>query len=173
MLLGSVAETIFRNAACPVLTVGPHVSAELVSDGMRRVLYATDFSPASLHALPHAYSLAQDENAQLTLLHVLEAPPPAVDAMILPEIDAESADDTRRRLKELVDGFPAMPQPPEVIAISGAPSDAIVLAAAELRAAVIVLGVRHKSSVATHFPWSIADAVVCRAHCPVLTVRGE
>ena len=54
LLLGSTAEVIFRNAACPVLTVGPHVSSELLATGMGRILFATDFSAASMSALPYA-----------------------------------------------------------------------------------------------------------------------
>src|SRR6185312_6963956 len=52
-LLGSVAEEIFRKAFCPVLTVGPHVSKDTERRlEMKQILYATDFSPESLEALP-------------------------------------------------------------------------------------------------------------------------
>jgi hypothetical protein len=67
MLLGSAAETLLRKALCPVLTVGPRVSA-VKSPALlepenndsereiqfRKILYATDFSRASLVALPFA-----------------------------------------------------------------------------------------------------------------------
>ncbi len=173
LLLGSVAEKIFRNAACPVLTVGPHASKDLIAGGIRRVLYATDFSPASLNALPYAYSLVQKEGAQLTLLHVIQAAPPAIDAVVVPMLDAECAENARARLQGLIAANVKFPVQPEIVVMNGVATEAIVDAAAERNAAMIVLGVRHKGAAATHFPWSIADAVVCRAHCPVLTVRGE
>ena len=97
-LLGSVAEEIFRRAACPVLTVGPHVSKDTERRlEMKEILYATDFSPESLAALPFAVSLAQEHQARLTLLHVVR--PPKVGELVHAEQYAES---TLRRLRTLV-----------------------------------------------------------------------
>lgn len=172
LILGSVAEIIFRNAACPVLTVGPFVPKELVRDGIRRILFATDFSPVSLAALPYAYSLARAEGAQLTVMHVLPLAPPAIDAVVVPEIGPDFADSARRRLEEMVKTEPSLPLAPEIVVLSGDIAESITYAAAERNVAMIVMGVSHKSTLAAHFPWSIADAVVCRAHCPALTVRG-
>ncbi|MGA7847476.1 MAG: universal stress protein, partial [Terriglobales bacterium] len=76
LLLGSVAEEVFRNAECPVLTVGPNASRWLANGNLRHILYATDFGPESLHGLPYAISLAEENRARLTLLHV--APEPGV-----------------------------------------------------------------------------------------------
>ena len=51
LLLGSVAEEIFRTVTCPVLTVGPHATmAGGMTRPIREILYATDFSPESTHA---------------------------------------------------------------------------------------------------------------------------
>ena len=171
LLLGSVAEKIFRLAACPVATVGPH--AKFPADGMRHILFATDFSLAANRALPYAYSLAEREGAQLTLLHVVQPAPPAVDAVVMPVLEADLVADARKHLLDIVDAYPPPLLKPEVLVMNGAAAETIVDAAAERGTAMIVLGVRHKSSVATHYPWSVADAVVSRAPCPVLTVRGS
>jgi nucleotide-binding universal stress UspA family protein len=73
MLIGSVAERVFRLASCPVLTVGPKVPHETVEEAEpRRILYATDFSEAAEGAAPYSLSLAQEQQSNLTLLHVLE-----------------------------------------------------------------------------------------------------
>ena len=86
-VLGSKAEEILRQATCPVLTVGPKVSGRAkfpaieregkdltpVDISLRQILYATDFfSPESLGAARFATSLAQEFQAKLTLLHVIE-----------------------------------------------------------------------------------------------------
>jgi nucleotide-binding universal stress UspA family protein len=74
-LLGSVAEQILRQSPCPVLTVGPHVN--LWSDQyakMREILYATDLATDNPIAAPCAISLAQENQAHLVLLHVIEDP---------------------------------------------------------------------------------------------------
>lgn len=173
MILGSVAEKIFRHAACPVLTVGPHASKELVADGIRRVLFATDFTTVSLAALPYAYSLARAEGAQLTVMNVLPLVPPAIDAVIMPDLGPDFSDDARKQLDEMLKTYAPLPQAPESVVVKGDVVPAIVNAATERMTALIVMGVRHKGNVATHFPWSIVDAVVCQANCPVLTVRGE
>ena len=75
LLMGSVAEKIFRQATCPVLIVGPNVPG--MKNGERqfqRILFATDFSKESLAALPYAVSLAEEDQSQLALLHVVEQP---------------------------------------------------------------------------------------------------
>jgi nucleotide-binding universal stress UspA family protein len=71
-VLGSVAEEILRRAPCPVLTVGPHISPNTKRRlEMKEVLCAVDFSPESLAAIPYAVSLAQENQARLTVLHVV------------------------------------------------------------------------------------------------------
>ena len=60
LVLGSVAEQIFRRASCPVMTVGPEVRQGGLAEGkLAAIVYATDFSPASLHAFDYALSLAR------------------------------------------------------------------------------------------------------------------
>jgi nucleotide-binding universal stress UspA family protein len=79
VILGSVAEELFRLASCPVLTVGPTVPTESAGPKeFHRILFATDFGPASIHALQHAISLATESNARLLLLHVV-LPVPVLD----------------------------------------------------------------------------------------------
>src|SRR5271157_5610792 len=80
LLLGSVAEEIFRHAACPVLTMGPHATGWEIDGNLRHILLATDFGAESVHGLPYAISLAEENRARLTLLHV--APEPG---LVLPE----------------------------------------------------------------------------------------
>jgi nucleotide-binding universal stress UspA family protein len=83
-LLGSTAETVCRSAPCPVLVMHnderEFVSDELKVD-LKRVLVAYDFSDYSELALKYGLSIAQEQQAELHLLHVL--PPRSVDG---PEI---------------------------------------------------------------------------------------
>jgi nucleotide-binding universal stress UspA family protein len=72
LLLGSVAEEIFRTVPCPVLTVGPRASMPNGTAGeFQSILYATDFSAESMGAARYAVSLAQEFQARLILLHVI------------------------------------------------------------------------------------------------------
>jgi universal stress protein E len=74
-LLGSTAESVCRNAPCPVLVMH-NDQREFINDKLRRVLVAYDFSDYSELGLKYALSIAQEHQAELHLLHVL--PPNSV-----------------------------------------------------------------------------------------------
>jgi len=181
IILGSVAEELFRLAACPVLTVGPGVPAEPVGEReFRRILFATDFGPASLHALPYAISLAAESKARLTLLHVV-LPVPVLDVgpYWYPGTDIAEQQKIARvryldRLRELIPPEANLPFDPEFVVDFDFAPDAIVKIAADSRADLIVMGVNQSASAraAAHLPWATAHEVVCHAKCPVLTVRS-
>jgi len=69
MLLGSVAEEIFRTVPGPVLTVGPH--SDSFRANIREILFAADFASEAPAAAAYAVSLAQEFHARLTMLHVV------------------------------------------------------------------------------------------------------
>src|SRR5438477_11765952 len=71
LLLGSVAEEIFRRSRVPVLTIGPSVQKGAHGGGQfHRVMLATDFTPEATGAAPYAISMAQEHQARLLLLTV-------------------------------------------------------------------------------------------------------
>ena len=166
LVLGSGAEQIFRHADCPVLTVGPKVAR--VAGGaatFRRILFATDFSAGSLHALPYALSLAEEHQASLILLHVIPLVPLPHQALI--------ASDARRKLEALIPPEADDWCRPEAVVRFEFPAEAILAQAKEQKADLIVMGVHKGRPLASaHLPWAIAYEVVCHAVCPVLTVRG-
>lgn len=172
VFLGSVAELIFRNARCPVMTVGPHVKAELLSTGKRRVLFATDLTDTSLRALPFAIWLAEQERADLTLFRAVSPTPLPVEAVVLPVIEPQLVEDARMQLVPLLKDVPRTLSV-DVRAMLGPIPDTILETARQSHTSTIVLGVRHKGVLGTHSPWSTADTVVALAECPVLTVRGD
>ena len=74
LLLGSVAERIFRQALCPVLTVGPNFQPHSpFTPRPKSILLPTDFSPQSEHAFSYAVFLARESRARLTILNVMKA----------------------------------------------------------------------------------------------------
>ena len=76
LVLGSVAEKVLRGAPCPLLTI-PRRAAEAtaaVPGLFHHIVAAVDFSEASMHALAYALSLAEEADARLTLLHVVDIP---------------------------------------------------------------------------------------------------
>jgi len=165
LLMGSVAEKIFRQSICPVLTVGPNVSAEpgSVAD-IHTILCPMDFTDASVAALPYAISLAQENQARLYLLNV--APVPVLESQ-------EAA--LRTRLKSLVPREANLWCEPKAFVESGDAADKILEQTEELAIDLIVLGIRPVSTLAgtrTHLGIATAYDVVRRAICPVLSIRG-
>ncbi len=170
-MLGSVAELIFRQADCPVLTIGPNVSNGTQHTWkMKNILWATDFSPASLASAPLAFSLARQRQARLTLLNVLERP--AAEDLVDPQRYIDSA--VRMLQHQVPKGMNEDCQLSYEVS-EGVPSDEILKAAKEHGADLIVMGVRPASGrlgLATHLARPTAHKVVCKAASPVLTVRG-
>jgi nucleotide-binding universal stress UspA family protein len=168
LVLGSFAEEVFRRAPCPVVTVGPHVAPDCFEQGrLRRVLFTTDLSPSSMHALPFVTMLAQQHQASLTFVHVLASAVPDAEFDATASVERE-LDEAREDLRQSV---PAGSNADVVVEV-GIPGEIIVRVARAQNASLIIMGL-HSQSVfaATHLPWTTAHRVVCDAHCPVMTVR--
>jgi nucleotide-binding universal stress UspA family protein len=167
-LLGSVAEQILRQSPCPVLTVGPHVnpwSDEYVK--MREILYATNLATDTPVAAPYAISLAQENQAHLVLLHVIEDPK-AGDLVDSPEV----TDLKERKLRQLVTEQAGLWCEPTYIVEQGPAAEKILDVAKRRPTDLIVLGARPAKGLATHMNIGTVHKVVSQAKCPVLTVRG-
>lgn len=165
ILLGSVAENIYRHAACPVLTVGPNVAGEPESLGdIHTILYPTDFSAESLAAAPYALSLAEENQARLYLLHVTAVP-----------VSTAVQEEVAGRLRDLVPPNAELSCAPKAFVDFGDPADKITDLAEELMVDLIVLGPRrsHIFPGASHLPAATAQYVISRAICPVLTTRDR
>jgi len=164
LVMGSVAETIFRQAPCPVLTVGPGVSGEPTSIAdLHEVLFPTDFSAESLRALPYAISLAEQDHARLYLLYAAGK-----------YQQGETLLDGQ--LRNLVPATARLFCEPKVFVETGPPAERILALAEELGTDLIVLGVKRTPSIfeaSAHLPQATAYKVVSQATCPVLTVRGK
>jgi nucleotide-binding universal stress UspA family protein len=172
-LLGSVAEEVFRTAPCPVLTVGPHVSRRAIASRFQHILYATDFGTESVHALPHALSLAEEHDARLTLLHVvhedgvaLSEPVPGAMPVMTPY---ELVSDGEKRLRELIPVHNSLRHQPEFMVQFGDAADTILRMARD-EVDLIVLGAKQSWTLAKHLGGSVAYRLVCEASCPVLSV---
>ena len=167
-LLGSVAEQILRQSPCPVLTVGPHVnlwSEEYAK--MREILYATDLAADFPMAAPYAVSLAQENQAHLVLLHVIEDPK-AGDLVDSPEV----VNVKERKLQQLVTEQAGLWCEPTYIVEQGPAAGKILDVAKRRHTDLIVLGARPAKGLATHLNIGTVHKVVSQATCPVLTVRS-
>jgi nucleotide-binding universal stress UspA family protein len=134
-----------------------------------KIIFPTDFSEASNHALRWATSLARDSGAALVIVHV-EEPPMAYGGG---EMYYPIAEPNRDELhKTLADVHPTDPMVPSVHRLlSGEPADAIVKIAESEGADLIVMGTHGRTGLTRLLMGSVAEAVVRKAPCPVLTVK--
>ena len=182
LVLGSIAEQIFRHADCFVVTVGPGSHQDSLvekTQAVRPFLFATDFGAASLHALPHAISFANHFGAKLVVLHVLPAAPVPDGFHWSTTGDLKQMRDkarmaSKKRFEELTLRHAPKATKPEFLVEFGIPGEQILLAAHALKADLIILGLNRPAHIetASHMPWAVAYKVVCNARCPVLTIRN-
>jgi len=117
--------------------------------------------------LPYALSIAEEHDADFTLMHVLEQLEP------LPmEYSKELISEYRQRLWQMVPEDANLWCKPQVTVAIGTAPDEIVRTARDRQVDLIVMGVHSGGAVASHLPWTVVHAVVRRARCPVLTVRA-
>ena len=165
LFLGSVAEAVFRHAACPVITVGPRARRP-DEQGIQRVLYASDLKGGQ-HGLPYAVSIANQNNARLIFLHVLL--PGGLLPVTVPEEEAEEA---KQQMRNLAADSAPLNHEPQFLVEMGQAAREILATAVIHNVDLIVMGVKPGSASAAHAPWAIAHQVVGRAPCPVLTVKN-
>ncbi len=168
VLIGSVAEEIFRKAKVPVLTAGPSAEKEPMYDlEFKNILFATDFGRSAEREAEYAFSLAQEHCSRLRFAHVFphqEAYGEDVLAMEKEKIVAQ--------LRELVPGATELHCKIDFQVAVGEPVEQILRIATETMADLIVMGAKRRESFAGNVPHTKAYRVVCGARCPVLTVRS-
>jgi nucleotide-binding universal stress UspA family protein len=170
LIRGSIAEEVFRRVLCPVLTVGPRVTAQVIGGPeFRQILYATNFGPESLAAARYAVSLAQVFETGLTLLNVMD------EENFEPPVDPQVILQNRMgRLRRLTPADAELPGQAQYRVEFGNPAEQILSLANELNAGLIVLGAKSANGhtgTATHLAAATAHTVVSHAECPVMTVR--
>lgn len=127
---------------------------------LQRILVATDFGAASGAALKHAIRLARETGAHLHLLHVIEDPD-----------DTAASAFAYEQLRRLLAPEEARALRPRCSVRPGPPADAIVDYARDREVDLIVMGTHGRDGIVRAVMGSVAEKVVRRARCPVLTVH--
>ena len=178
LLLGSTAERVIRHAPCPVVTAclsrpraGEGASAAAAE--VRHILVAVDFSDCSLDALEYAVQVAKSLKATVTILHVLE---PVSYGLDLTLIHTGERERTRARLQAELDTL-AHAVASEGLTVhqairGGIPADSLVHFLDEHRCDLVVMGTHGRRGLSHLMNGSVAEAVLRRAPCPVLTVKS-
>jgi universal stress protein A len=143
---------------------------------LNRILVATDFSDASDHALAYARMLTEAFGASLHVLHVLEdlaahAWTTEVYVAALPGVHEEMERQAQERLQQLLSEEDRARFRADLVLRFGSPFVEVVRYAQEQHVDLIVLGTHGRGALAHMLLGSVAERVVRKAHCPVLTVR--
>jgi nucleotide-binding universal stress UspA family protein len=132
------------------------------------ILHPTDFSEQAAYALQLACSLARDYGARLVVLHVFRPPVVYGEGLIPPDLGSlkEEERDQLQRLQVPDVGVRA-----ERRLADGDPAAETIRAARELGADLIVMGTHGRTGLGRLLMGSVAEQVVRKAPCPVLTVK--
>jgi nucleotide-binding universal stress UspA family protein len=143
----------------------------------RTILHPTDFSPASRAAFTRAVALTKENRATLIVAHVL-VPSAAMigDGYVSPAayeaIEAAARGGAQKGLARLAARARKAGVRVRTLLLHGLAHEEIARAARARRADLIVMGTHGRTGVGRLFLGSVAERVVARAPCPVLTVRG-
>ena len=161
-LLGSVAEEIIRNAACPVLTM--RTAAAGVGE-VHNILVPTDLSSQSLRSVGYASMIAVEFGAKIHFLHVL--PPETAQNPDTKELSHPLGE----RMRELTSPYVCPSCQPEYLLEAGDEAETIGNVARRIHADLVILAVRH-GHPGNMLHSSLTYRVLCSSPCPVLTVNA-
>jgi nucleotide-binding universal stress UspA family protein len=167
-VLGSVAEKILRSTRWPCLTVGPHTPhATRDKQPFRRILYATDLSPATTLAAVYALTFAEEAGGALDVLNVI------------PEIANEDPEGWEELRKQHADALEQLvPQQarefcnPRTFVEAGTAYERIMGHLQQDGTDLLILGIRKAPFLSLEMRTSGAFRIIANSPCPVLTIMG-
>jgi nucleotide-binding universal stress UspA family protein len=134
-----------------------------------KILFPTDFSHTGDAALAMATALARDTGAKLFIVHVEEPPMVYGGGEMYYGIPDPQTEDLEAMLKKVVPSDPNVPYEHHLIV--GDPSTAIPRFADQENVDLIVIGTHGRTGVSRLLMGSVAEAIVRRSPCPVLTFK--
>jgi nucleotide-binding universal stress UspA family protein len=138
---------------------------------IRTILHPTDFSERSEYAFQAALSLAHDHGSRLVVAYV-RAPSVVAYGELGPVVPdpVQTPDDVQSRVaaRHVLDPWVEV----EYRVTDGEPSAEIVRAAAAVNANLIVMGTHGRTGLGRLLMGSVAEAVLRRAPCAVMTLKA-
>jgi nucleotide-binding universal stress UspA family protein len=136
---------------------------------IKRILFPTDFSHTGDAALAFATSLAKESDGRLIIVHVQEAPLAYGGGEMYYGIPEPSTDELMNMLHDVKPTDASVPV--EYRLVTGDPADAVVRLAEDDEVDLIVLGSHGRTGLTRLLMGSVAEAIVRKAHCPVLVYK--
>ena len=140
---------------------------------MKKILIATDGSPAAQEAVHVGLDLAKEEGADVTFVHVVPGEEVRGGRGGTHSLThEEEVDESETALKEAAEAAEAVGVSHTVERFAGETVETIVALADKENADMIVLGCRGRNPVASAILGSVSHGVLRRASRPVLVVKG-
>jgi len=143
---------------------------------IRHILVPTDFSDGSIRAFETALDMARDSGAEITLLHVAHVPTSVFPDVILP-IAPEMMRDVEHSADLILDEWCGRAHgagvPCDARTAIGSTHVEICNTAEAIDADLIIIGTHGRGGLSHLLLGSVAEKVVRKAPCPVLTVRPQ
>jgi nucleotide-binding universal stress UspA family protein len=139
---------------------------------INNILFPTDFSDRAVNAFHMASALARDHRAAVTVLHVREMPAlPFAEFGAVPPPELPSREELMERLAKFE--LPDEGITVEFVIADGEPGEEIVRVAKEHHCDLIVMGTHGRTGLSRLLMGSVAERVMRRAPCPVLTLKAN
>lgn len=158
------------------------------------ILHPTDFSDNSEFAFELACALARDYHARLILLHVISSSEALYGGMLEPAANGPRVEEVKESLREMEKSHWRVPCPTPLLVeeakeklrrlegqahrvrvesqvLEGDAVDMILRAADETNSDVIVMGTHGRTALTRLLVGSVAESVLRKAPCPVLTSK--
>ncbi len=136
-----------------------------------QILVPTDFSETAEHGVVYAFQLAQALSAKVHLVHVYFVPVPPESAGLATSMFSDAEEAAEELLQAATAKYRDLPTFASNRVTTGDPVLAIIDAAKEVAADLIVIGTHGRRGVQRMLLGSVAESVLRSAPCPVLTVR--
>jgi nucleotide-binding universal stress UspA family protein len=165
---GSVAEDLIADSGVPVCIIGRRAHAGAAGGtSLKRILLATSFEPGCALLARFASTLAELNDSDLTLLHV-------VNPVGISEQQRELAKFTaRQELMALIPNMSRHRQQPQCLVREGDPASIIAKECSSMSQDLLILGSPYPSVLSWLLKTSILHRAIVESKCPVLTLRLE
>jgi nucleotide-binding universal stress UspA family protein len=165
--LGSTTERLIRHCPVPLLVVGGEHIPDAAPPEIRRILVTTDFSDGTAEALNYAFSIAQESEADIDLLHV-------IDDQAFTDVTSDLREEVIENLRKKVDAL--VPEEAKAwcntstTVTTGSPYQEILKTAKKDNVDLLVMNIHGKGFIDRALVGTHAERVLRAADCPVLLI---
>lgn len=172
-MLGSVTEQLLRHLDKPLLIITSKSNARMTLPNLKRVLITTDFSEGTQDAIRYGFSLAEEYQAEVALLHVVPQLPDSwqrLNYQLASKDIAKMTAQAKRALEELVPEEARLWCTVAAEVRHGAPHQEIIHFIQSWAPDLLVMNIHGASFMDRAILGTTAERVIRPAACPVLAV---